>query len=40
VGAGLGGLGAAISLLLAGHTVEVYEGASEISEVSIRIMAL
>jgi phytoene dehydrogenase-like protein len=33
VGAGLGGLGAAIALLLAGHDVEVFESASEIGEV-------
>jgi salicylate hydroxylase len=35
VGAGLGGLGAAIAILLAGHDVEVLESASEISEVEI-----
>jgi salicylate hydroxylase len=33
VGAGLGGVGAAIALLLAGHDVEVFEAASEIAEV-------
>jgi salicylate hydroxylase len=33
VGAGLGGLGAAISILLAGHDVLVLESASEIAEV-------
>lgn len=35
VGAGLGGLGAAISILLAGHDVLVLESASEIAEVSL-----
>jgi 2-polyprenyl-6-methoxyphenol hydroxylase-like FAD-dependent oxidoreductase len=35
VGAGLGGLGAAIAILLAGHTVTVLESAAEIAEVSI-----
>jgi NADPH-dependent 2,4-dienoyl-CoA reductase/sulfur reductase-like enzyme len=34
VGAGLGGLGAAIAILLAGHTVTVLESAAEIAEVS------
>jgi 2-polyprenyl-6-methoxyphenol hydroxylase-like FAD-dependent oxidoreductase len=34
VGAGLGGLGAAIAILLAGHDVLVLESASEIAEVS------
>lgn len=33
VGAGLGGLGAAIAILLAGHDVQVLESASEIAEV-------
>jgi cation diffusion facilitator CzcD-associated flavoprotein CzcO len=33
VGAGLGGLGAAISILLAGHDILVLESASEIAEV-------
>ena len=33
VGAGLGGLGAAIAILLAGHNVTVLESASEIAEV-------
>jgi 2-polyprenyl-6-methoxyphenol hydroxylase-like FAD-dependent oxidoreductase len=36
VGAGLGGLGAAIAILLAGHDVTVIESAAEIAEVSIR----
>lgn len=36
VGAGLGGLGAAIAILLAGHDVTVLESAAEIAEVSIR----
>lgn len=40
VGAGLGGLGAAIALLLAGHTVHVLEGASQISEVGAGIQVL
>ncbi|KAL3426090.1 FAD binding domain-containing protein [Phlyctema vagabunda] len=40
VGAGLGGLGAAISLLLAGHDVEVFEAASEIAEVGAGIQIL
>lgn len=35
VGAGLGGLGAAISILLAGHSVLVLESASEIAEVHL-----
>jgi len=35
VGAGLGGLGAAIAILLAGHAVTVLESAAEIAEVSI-----
>ncbi len=33
MGAGLGGLGAAIAILLAGHAVTVLEAASEIAEV-------
>lgn len=33
VGAGIGGLGAAIALLLAGHDVQVLEGAKELGEV-------
>ncbi|TVY73205.1 FAD-dependent monooxygenase OpS4 [Lachnellula suecica] len=40
VGAGLGGLGAAIALLLAGHDVEVFEAASEIGEVGAGIQIL
>ncbi|TVY20722.1 FAD-dependent monooxygenase [Lachnellula arida] len=40
VGAGLGGLGAAIALLLAGHDVDVFEAASEISEVGAGIQIL
>ncbi len=39
-GAGLGGLGAAISILLAGHDVEVLESASEIAEVGISTHSL
>ncbi len=39
MGAGLGGLGAAISILLAGHDVEVLESASEIAEVSHPLLA-
>jgi thioredoxin reductase len=35
VGAGLGGLGAAIAILLAGHSATVLESAAEIAEVSI-----
>lgn len=35
VGAGLGGLGAAIAILLAGHTVAILESAAEIAEVSM-----
>jgi 2-polyprenyl-6-methoxyphenol hydroxylase-like FAD-dependent oxidoreductase len=34
VGAGLGGLGAAIAILLAGHDVHVLESASVIAEVN------
>ncbi|CZR53489.1 probable 2-polyprenyl-6-methoxyphenol hydroxylase and related FAD-dependent oxidoreductases [Phialocephala subalpina] len=40
VGAGLGGLGAAISILLAGHDVLVLESASEIAEVGAGIQVL
>ncbi|PMD23854.1 putative monooxygenase [Hyaloscypha hepaticicola] len=40
VGAGLGGLGAAIAILLAGHNVLVLESASEISEVGAGIQIL
>ncbi|KAI5365048.1 Putative FAD-binding domain, FAD/NAD(P)-binding domain superfamily [Septoria linicola] len=40
VGAGLGGLGAAIALLLAGHEVHVLESASQIGEVGAGIQAL
>ncbi|KAF2170958.1 hypothetical protein M409DRAFT_51198 [Zasmidium cellare ATCC 36951] len=40
VGAGLGGLGAAISLLLAGHEVHVLESASQIGEVGAGIQVL
>ncbi|KAJ9139427.1 Aromatic-ring hydroxylase-like protein [Pleurostoma richardsiae] len=40
VGAGLGGLGAAISILLAGHDVMVLESASEIGEVGAGIQVL
>jgi len=40
VGAGLGGIGAAISLLLAGHTVQILEAASEIGEVGAGIQVL
>ncbi|KAF2270334.1 FAD/NAD(P)-binding domain-containing protein [Lojkania enalia] len=40
VGAGLGGLGAAISILLAGHNVHILESASEISEVGAGIQCL
>ncbi|KAI0123795.1 hypothetical protein BJ170DRAFT_703857 [Xylariales sp. AK1849] len=40
VGAGLGGLGAAISILLAGHNVTVLEAASEIGEVGAGIQVL
>ncbi len=34
VGAGLGGLGAAIAILLAGHDILVLESTSEIAEVT------
>ncbi|KAK6365537.1 hypothetical protein LTS17_011256 [Exophiala oligosperma] len=40
VGAGIGGLGAAISLLLAGHHVQVLEGAKELGEVGAGIQIL
>ncbi|KAF8846744.1 FAD/NAD(P)-binding domain-containing protein [Acephala macrosclerotiorum] len=40
VGAGLGGLGAAISILLAGHDVIVLESAPEIAEVGAGIQVL
>lgn len=40
VGAGLGGLGAAISLLLSGHRVLVLESASQIAEVGAGIQVL
>ncbi|USP76897.1 FAD/NAD(P)-binding domain-containing protein [Curvularia clavata] len=40
VGAGLGGLGAAISILLAGHNVHVLESASEIGEIGAGIQCL
>ncbi|PSS10867.1 hypothetical protein M430DRAFT_69313 [Amorphotheca resinae ATCC 22711] len=40
VGAGLGGLGAAIAILLAGHDVEVLESASEIGEIGAGIQIL
>nr|OQO28035.1 hypothetical protein B0A51_02836 [Rachicladosporium sp. CCFEE 5018] len=40
VGAGLGGVGAAIALLLAGHEVQIFEAASEIAEVGAGIQAL
>lgn len=40
VGAGLGGLGAAIAILLAGHDVLVLESASEIAEVGAGIQIL
>lgn len=37
VGAGLGGLGAAIAILLAGHNVTVLESTAEIGEVKYSI---
>ncbi|KAI4868020.1 FAD/NAD(P)-binding domain-containing protein [Hypoxylon rubiginosum] len=40
VGAGLGGLGAAIAILLAGHNVTVLESASEIGEIGAGIQVL
>ncbi|KAI5861555.1 FAD/NAD(P)-binding domain-containing protein [Durotheca rogersii] len=40
VGAGLGGLGAAISILLAGHDVTVLEAAAEIGEIGAGIQVL
>jgi salicylate hydroxylase len=40
VGAGLGGLGAAISILLAGHSVEILEVAPEIGEIGAGIQCL
>jgi salicylate hydroxylase len=40
VGAGLGGLGAAISLLLQGHAVTILEAAHEITEVGAGIQCL
>lgn len=40
IGAGLGGLGAAISLLLAGHIVHILESASQIGEVGAGIQVL
>ncbi|KIW44897.1 uncharacterized protein PV06_03334 [Exophiala oligosperma] len=40
VGAGLGGVGAAISLLLAGHKVTILEAAAEIAEVGAGIQLL
>ncbi|KAF2416535.1 FAD/NAD(P)-binding domain-containing protein [Tothia fuscella] len=40
VGAGLGGVGAAISLLLAGHNVKIFEAANEIGEVGAGIQIL
>lgn len=40
IGAGLGGLGAAISILLQGHNVHIFEAASEIGEVGAGIQCL
>ncbi|KAI1172223.1 FAD binding domain-containing protein [Nemania sp. FL0916] len=40
IGAGLGGLGAAIAILLAGHNVTVLEAASEIGEIGAGIQVL
>lgn len=40
VGAGLGGVGSAISLLLAGHRVTIFEAASQIAEVGAGIQIL
>ncbi|KAH7357369.1 FAD binding domain-containing protein [Pyrenochaeta sp. MPI-SDFR-AT-0127] len=40
VGAGLGGLGAAISILLAGHDVHILESAPEIGEIGAGIQCL
>ena len=40
VGAGLGGIGAAIALLLAGHSVQIFEAAAEIGEVGAGIQIL
>lgn len=40
VGGGLGGLGAAIAILLAGHEVSVLEAASQIGEVGAGIQVL
>ncbi|KAH6638404.1 hypothetical protein C7974DRAFT_160160 [Boeremia exigua] len=40
VGAGLGGLGAAISILLEGHNVQILEVASEIGEIGAGIQCL
>jgi len=40
VGAGLGGVGAAIAILLAGHNVTILESASEIGEVGAGIQIL